>query len=55
MGGITVQDENRFDNFSTEHEDIILDYSRQKLTPEGKGLLLKLAERAQVKEKMVVL
>lgn len=38
-----------------EHDGIVLDYSRQKLTLEVKNLLMKLAERAQVKEKMVVL
>ena len=36
-----------------ENDGIILDYSRQKLTPEVKSLLLKLAEKAQLKEKMV--
>ena len=36
-----------------EEDGIILDYSRQKLTPEVKALLVKLAEKAQVKEKMV--
>lgn len=38
-----------------EHDGIVLDYSRQKLTPEVKNLLMKLAERAQVQEKMVVM
>lgn len=47
------QDPERFSQFSIEFDGITLDYSRQKLTPKVKEDLLKLAERAQVKEKLV--
>ena len=31
-----IQDEGRFAQFSVEHDGIVLDYSRQKMTPEVK-------------------
>ena len=36
-----------------EYDRIWMDYSRQRLTPKVKADLLKLAEKAQVSEKLV--
>ena len=50
---IHAQDPDRFTEFSVEYDGIWMDYSRQRLTPKVKADLLKLAEKAQVSEKLV--
>jgi glucose-6-phosphate isomerase len=45
-------DENRCDTLTAEHNKVFLDYSRQRVQPETLKLLVKLAERAQLKEKI---
>lgn len=44
------QDENRFDSFSIQWNDILFDYSKNRITEETKALLIDLANECEVKE-----
>ena len=50
MRDLFAQDPNRFDKFSARFGDILLDYSKNRITEETLSLLLKLAEAAKVSE-----
>ncbi|HEX8141287.1 MAG TPA: glucose-6-phosphate isomerase [Pyrinomonadaceae bacterium] len=49
MRDLFMQDPERFDRFSLRMGDILLDYSKNRITEETMGLLLDLAEQAQLK------
>src|SRR5690554_118009 len=44
------KDSERFNKFSLQAEDLLLDYSKNRITEETLNLLLKLAEQCKVKE-----
>lgn len=44
------QDPQRFDKFSVKFQDILVDYSKNRITPETMALLLALAEEVQLRE-----
>src|ERR1044072_3743022 len=46
------EDADRFSKFSTGMDDIVFDYSKNRVNEKTKGLLLKLAEECKVKEAM---
>lgn len=45
-----AEDTERFNRFSTRFEDILLDYSKNRITEETKQLLLELAQGAELKD-----
>lgn len=45
-----AKDANRFNDFSLQFEDILLDYSKNRITPETKTLLIALAEECGLKQ-----
>lgn len=47
-----LQDQNRCDTLTVEYDNIFLDFSRQLVTPKTMSLLHKLAEEANLKEKI---
>ncbi|KAK8800752.1 hypothetical protein WA158_000077 [Blastocystis sp. Blastoise] len=47
-----LKDETRFDQFSAEFDNIILDYTRQRVTPEIMEKLFALAREAKLEEKI---
>ena len=49
MRDLFASDPNRFENFSLQFGDILFDYSKNRITKETVGLLVKLAEQAGVK------
>lgn len=50
MRDLFAQDNKRFDNFSLKFNDILLDYSKNRINSSTMDLLLQLAEEAGVKE-----
>ncbi len=48
-------DSQRFHNFSTQFEDILLDYSKNRITAETMDLLRSLADECQVKEALAAM
>ncbi|MFQ5355065.1 MAG: glucose-6-phosphate isomerase [Mariprofundaceae bacterium] len=50
MRDLFAQDANRFDDFSLQFGDILLDYSKNIITKESMRLLFDLAEKTQVKD-----
>ena len=48
MRDLFAKDAGRFDAFSVKFEDILLDYSKNRVTTETMGLLFALAEQAGV-------
>lgn len=50
MKGYFAQDKNRFEQFSVRFEEILLDYSKNRITAETLALLNQLAEETAVKE-----
>lgn len=49
MKDLFSENENRFNNFSIKQEEILLDYSKNRMNQETLDLLLELAEECQVK------
>lgn len=47
-----LRDTNRSDYLFKEHNQILADFSRQRMTKDTVSLLLKLAEKAQLKQKI---
>lgn len=52
MKDLFAKDAARFDNFSIQFKELILDYSKNIITKETVNLLIKLAEKAGLKEKI---
>ncbi len=50
MAQLFKEDNGRFSKFSVRFEDILVDYSKNRLTQETKELLIKLAHECQLKE-----
>ncbi|MBN2064940.1 MAG: glucose-6-phosphate isomerase, partial [Sedimentisphaerales bacterium] len=50
MSDMFAQNKNRFAEFSMQFEDILLDYSKNRITGETLGLLLELANETAVKD-----
>ncbi|MBF0265528.1 MAG: glucose-6-phosphate isomerase [Gammaproteobacteria bacterium] len=50
MRDMFAQDDNRFDKFSAELGDILLDYSKNRITEETMSLLIKLARYVKIEE-----
>lgn len=50
MKELFAEDQDRFQTFSARFEDILLDYSKNRLTAETLSLLIKLAEETKLKE-----
>lgn len=50
MKQLFFEDPNRFQKFSLQFNDILIDYSKNRITDETLGLLLKLAEECQLKD-----
>ncbi len=50
MKNMFAQDANRFNNFSIKHQDVLVDYSKNRITSETVDLLLQLANECKLQD-----